>query len=292
MDIIVLRNFVTLAETLNFTRSSNKSFIAQPALSRQIKNLEEEIGGQLFIRNKRNVELTLAGKYFKEEAEQMLSQFDYAVKRTASLHRGEAGEIRIGYTHSVMQSFLPGLIRHISDVFPEIKIILLEFNNARQYEALKKRDIDIGFSTNPEITEGFRSKLLAKENFAVVLPKNHPMKAKSFKDLSDLKNEKFILAPKAEGPMYVATIESMFVDAGFLPTIVHETPFASTSIRLVEMGLGLTIEPLSSVRNQQNIDYIELKDINRKAEIVMLWLPSAEDHFSGLLKLIKEEWPT
>ncbi|MEN0052872.1 MAG: LysR substrate-binding domain-containing protein [Mucilaginibacter sp.] len=288
MDVSVLRNFITLAEELNFTRSSGKSFIAQPALSRQIKNLEDEVGAQLFIRNKRNVELTPAGKYFRDEVERMLQQYDYAVNRTKSLHRGESGVIRIGYTHSVMQSFLPGLIKQINDVFPDIRIILLEFNNARQYEALKDRDIDIGFSTNPEIPEGFKSKLMVRENFAVGLPRDHVMTSDSFRSLADLKNEKFILAPKREGPMYVALIESMFVEAGFLPQIVHETPFAGTSIRLVEMGVGLTIEPLSSLKNYPGIKVIELKDLTQKAEIVMLWQQSAEDNLIGVIDLIRE----
>ncbi|RAV27938.1 LysR substrate-binding domain-containing protein [Sinomicrobium soli] len=288
MNIEVLRNFLVLAGTLHFTRASDKTFIAQPALSRQIRQLEEEVGAQLFFRNKRNVELTSAGTYFRGEVERMLRQFDFAVRRTERLHRGEAGEIRIGYTHSAMQGFLPGLVHRIHEKLPDIRIVLLEYNNVRQYEALKNGDIDVGFSTNPEPHPDFHSKLMFRENFAVAFPEGHPAVMDEIGELAALKEESFIMPPKAEGPMYVAVLESIFVDAGFLPHIVHETPFASTAIRLVETGIGLTVEPVSSLRSYKGIKYAELKHIPQKVEIFMLWLPVMEQQFPEMMELLKQ----
>src|SRR5688500_11099957 len=114
MDIQILRNFLTVAKELHFTRAAHGTFIAQPALSRQIKQLEESVGASLLKRNKRNVELTEAGLYFRDEVERMLHQWEYICGRTAEIHKGEAGGIRIGYTHSAMQTFLPALIRQIN----------------------------------------------------------------------------------------------------------------------------------------------------------------------------------
>src|ERR1700761_4006503 len=120
MDTQTLQNFIKLAETLHFTKTSGQVFMAQPALSRQIKQLEETVGAQLFTRNKRNVALTKAGLYFKEAAQQTLDQLAYAINHTRQIHNGEAGEIRIGYTHSIMQSILPQIIKEIRTEFPEI----------------------------------------------------------------------------------------------------------------------------------------------------------------------------
>src|ERR1700748_1848444 len=133
METQTLRNFIKLAETLHFTKASEQVFIAQPALSRQIRQLEEAVGAKLFNRNKRNVSLTKAGVYFKQAAQQTLDQLTYAINRTKQIHNGEAGEIRIVYTHSIMQSVLPKLIKEIRSEFPGIKTVLREMHNDEQY---------------------------------------------------------------------------------------------------------------------------------------------------------------
>src|SRR5215471_15702309 len=102
MDIQTLRNFIKLSQTLHFTKTSEQVFMAQPALSRQIKQLEQSIGAKLFERDKRNVSLTKAGVYFKQAAQQTIDHLDYAIKRAKQIHLGEAGEIKIGYTHSIV----------------------------------------------------------------------------------------------------------------------------------------------------------------------------------------------
>src|SRR6185437_4983371 len=98
MDTQTLENFIKLSDTLHFTKASEQVFMAQPALSRQIKQLEQTIGAELFKRNKRNVALTKAGVYFKQAAQQTIDQLQYAINRTRQIHNGEAGELRIGYT--------------------------------------------------------------------------------------------------------------------------------------------------------------------------------------------------
>lgn len=286
IDTAVLRNFLRVAETLHFTKSSEDMHIAQPALSRQIKLLENKLGVELFTRNKRNVKLTTAGLYYKKECEQILNQFDYVASQTKSLYSGRSGVIKIGYTYSAMHGFLPDLLKYINQIFPDIKIILLEFNNARQYTALKNREIDIGFATNPDVDESFRSRLLLRNNFALAMPINHNLNENNFVDLYELKEEKFILPPKEEGLMYVGTLTSIFVQAGFMPKVIHETPFASTAIRLVEKGFGLTVEPVSSLQGYKGIKYIELFNSPQKAENVMLWLPTIEAIFPEIVQEI------
>src|ERR1700761_2361392 len=193
MDTQTLRNFIKLAETLHFTKASEQVFMAQPALSRQIRQLEESIGAELFKRNKRNVSLTKAGVYFKQAAQHTLDQLDYAINRAKQIHNGEAGEIRIGYTHSIVQTILPRIVKEIRAEFPDVKTVLREMNNYEQYRDLTEQKIDIGFATNPIVPDNLKSNIFYEDVFVVVLPVNHPLLANSPFNLSALAGEPFIL---------------------------------------------------------------------------------------------------
>lgn len=288
MDLKSVRNFLSLAETLSFTEAAQLNYIGQSTLSKQIKQLEEELEAVLFNRDKRNVELTAAGSYFEEEMKKIVSQIDFIVERTRQLDKGEAGEIKIGYTHSAMQSILPALIYKINKQWPDLKTTLMEMTNTHQINALRAREIDISISPNPNIEKGVKSKVLITENFAVVLPTNHKLNKRNLKNVSQLSGEPFILPAKTEGTLYVGVIESICTDAGFLPHVVHETSYANTGIRLVQAGIGITIEPVYGLTGYNNIKIIELKNIRQKAELTMLWLPEFEREFPEVMQLLEE----
>jgi DNA-binding transcriptional LysR family regulator len=289
MDTQTLKNFITLAETLHFTKASGQVLMAQPALSRQIKQLEETIGVELFKRNKRNVALTKAGAYFKEAAEQALNQLNYAIDRTRQIHNGEAGEIRIGYTHSIVQTILPKIIMKIQAEFPGIKTILREMNNTDQYRDLADQKLDISFVTNPIVPENLKSTIFFEDVFVVVLPENHHLLKEKFTNLSAFSNEVFILPHRIDGGDYVHTVESICHDAGFLPNTVHHTASVSSALKLVEAGLGITIEPKASLSGQHlAIKYIELDNIPQKAQSAMLWNDNTENEHMPVLQLIRK----
>ncbi len=289
MDIQTLKNFITLTETLHFTKASEKVLMAQPALSRQIKQLEQTIGAELFKRNKRNVSLTKAGSYFKQAARQTIDQLNYAINRTKQIHNGLAGEIKIGYTHSIVQTILPRIIKEIRVEFPEVKTILREMNNNEQYKDLTEQKIDIGFATNPIVPPNLKSKIFFEDFFAVVLPENHPLLGKKISDFSAFANETFILPHEVEGSGYVRTVESICLDAGFVPNVVHHTSSVNSAFRLVEAGLGITIEPKASLLGQNlAIKFIELDKIPQKAQSTILWNENTENEHLQILQLIKK----
>jgi len=288
MDIQTLKNFITLTETLHFTKASEQVLMAQPALSRQIKQLERSIGAELFKRNKRNVSLTKAGVYFKHAAQQAIDQLTYAINRTKQIHKGEAGEIRIGYTHSIVQTILPKIIKEIRTEFPDVKTILREMNNNEQYRDLTEQKIDIGFATNPIVPENLKSKIFFEDVFVVVLPEKHYLLKKKFRDFSAFSNETFILPHEIEGSGYVHTVESICLDAGFFPNVVHHTSSVNSAFKLVEAGLGITIEPKGSLSGQNlAIKFIELNKIPQKAQSVILWNENTENEHMQILRLIK-----
>jgi DNA-binding transcriptional LysR family regulator len=135
-----LKNFIIVAEVLNFHKATEKIYIAQPALSRQIQVLENEIQAHLFDRTKKQIKLTPAGLYFKNEAQRIIEQLEHAKKRTAQIFRGEAGEITIGHVSSAMQSVIPGFLKKIKETIPDLKIGLLEGTNRLIFSKIINRE--------------------------------------------------------------------------------------------------------------------------------------------------------
>ncbi|GAB2595645.1 LysR substrate-binding domain-containing protein [Spirosoma areae] len=287
MDILQLKHFLALANTLNYRRTAESVFIAQPALSRQIQQLENEIGALLFKRNKRNVSLTPAGAHLQQEAGRLVEQLEQACRRTAQIHRGEAGEIRIGHASSAMQSILPKLLISIRNKTPDLRAMLMETTNRFQMEALQNRAIDVGFSPNIIVPANVSSRIVYTENFVVLLPENHPVCSETFTDLSIFAQEPFILPPLPEGIGYVERIQAMCQEHGFSPIIAYESAYSGTVLRLVEAGMGISIEPASTLRGQNlPIKTIELTDVSQKAEMRMLWLTERTTELTPFFTLV------
>jgi DNA-binding transcriptional LysR family regulator len=272
MTIDVLRHFLLLARLLHFTRAAEAAGIAQPALTRQIQQLEASLGVHLFTRTRRRVELTEAGHYFRDEVARLLTQLDHAITRVGQIERREAGDLRIGYTHSIMQTFLPMALRRMQQRFPAVRTVLREWTNAEQVAALEVRELEIGFCTNPVVPDSLRHTVLLRDPFVAVVPVDHPLSRKKLRSFAAFADDAFILPTRTDGSLYVATVESFCLDAGFVPRVVHETPFATTGLRLVEAGIGITIEPRSGMRHAPpGVRCIDLSALPQRAELTMVW---------------------
>jgi DNA-binding transcriptional LysR family regulator len=286
MDIQQLKNFLILCETLNFRKASEQINIVQPALSRQIQLLENEVGALLFNRNKRNVALTEAGIHFRNESNRILHELEKVIEKTALIHKGEAGEIRISNASSAMQTVVPKFLVKAKEKFPYLKTNLLEISNRIQIEMLLNRESDIGIGPNILVPPEINYRVLYKENFVVLLPQNHRIDVDNFTDLSVLKDENFILPPLSVGFGYVETIQQICLKHGFIPKVVHESAHSSSVQRLVEAGLGISIEPISSVKGMNaKIKLIELKNESQKAEMMLLWLKEREYELRNFIEL-------
>ncbi|WP_340077370.1 LysR family transcriptional regulator [Leptobacterium sp. I13] len=289
MNLQQLRNALVLAKKLHFTKAAQEVNIVQPALSRQIRQLEEEVGVKLFVRDKRNVELTAPGSYFIKEIEKILAQIERINEKAKEIAEQGSGEIRIGFTHSVMQTILPEVIKKIRMSKPGVKTILMEINNRGQFQALQSKKLDIGFATNPLIPPELKGERLSLDNFVVLVPMAHPISQENYSDFSAFANEEFIFPPMADGSNYLRIIESICLDAGFVPKVTHITSSASTSFKLVEAGMGICIEPKTSLHKQElPVKVIELKNIPQKAELTMIWNEDFEVEYPELLAQLKD----
>jgi LysR family transcriptional regulator, benzoate and cis,cis-muconate-responsive activator of ben and cat genes len=272
MEFRQLQYFLGVANELHFSKAAEKLFIAQPALSRQIQALEENLGVMLFERDKRNVKLTPAGDYLREEATQILSQLENISNRTQLIHRGEEGELRIGHPGSAIYSVIPPLLSQLRSVFPQIKANLSEILEDDLFGFLKNYQIDVGFIREPFVDIHLNTKVLMKESFALVLPENHWITPENFTSLAQIKTEPFVLPPRHAGSTYYDLLVRMCEREGFSPNVVHESIHGATILRLVEYNLGISIMPISyRLSTAMRVKFIELKDIPERTQLSMAW---------------------
>ena len=264
--------FLAVAEELHFKKAADKLFISQPGLSKQIKEMEEALGFKLFERNNRNVVLTVAGKYLKEEITLLLNDNERILRHAQHIATGNEGEIHLGYVGSAMQTIIPKLLIRFRKKYPSIHFSLQEMDNNRQINDLLGNKIDIGFVRLNEVPKALSLRPVFDETFSLVLPKNHALNSRNFTSLNQLKEEQFIFFEKAYSPSYHEKVMSMFEDCGFSPTISHTSVHATTIYRLVENSFGVAIVPSSlKLGYNMNIKFIELKNVPQRAVLSLAW---------------------
>ncbi len=287
MDLKTIEHFLKLTEKLNYRKTAEAIYIAQPALSRQIMQMEEELGVLLFNRHKRKVELTEAGVYFRDESKRILEDFERVCLRTAQVHRGEGGEIRIAHSSSSMQFLLPAILARIQQEIPSMQTVLIESTNVYEINALLNRTIDVGFGPNMIVPKEINARTLYAENFVILLPQNHWLNTENFHSLAQLANENFILPSRSESSGYVESIEALCQTYGFIPKVAYQSGNTNTVLRLVEAGVGVSIEPRSALSGQNmNVKHIELSGINARSEMRMVWLRGREKELSRFFDIV------
>ncbi|MFB0947239.1 MAG: DNA-binding transcriptional LysR family regulator [Spirosomataceae bacterium] len=272
MNTRQLHYFLVLADELHFKNAAGKLFIVQPALTKQIQNLEESLGVKLFTRNKRNVALTEAGHFLRRRATRIVTELEEIKQQIRLVDEGHQGEIRIGYVGSCIHTFLPDCLTTLHDTFPSIQTYLSEMTSASQFSAVLKSELDVAFLRNPPSHKRIEQRMVFQETFSLVLPKKHWLSPENFEGMQQVSDENFILPTKSDGENYHRLQWSICEDAGFSPTIAHETVHGQTVLRLIEHNLGLSLLPTSfqTVTNAA-VKFIELKNIPQRAEISMIW---------------------
>jgi DNA-binding transcriptional LysR family regulator len=267
-----LRYFLAVAEDLHFRKAAEKLFISQPGLSRQIKQMENDLGVQLFERHSRKVKLTKVGLYLKTEIARNLKSLTQILNHAKLLNNGIVGDLKFGYVGSAMQEIIPNSLLKFQKENPEALFGLKEMDNQRQIENLLLEDIDIGFVRLDRVPKGINMKTILTENFCLVLPKNHKVSSSNFESLNQLKENSFILFDPNYSSSYYEKVMQIFDDAGFAPIITHNTIHAGSIFKLVENNFGISIVPKSlQSSNQEGVKFIELKKITQKTTLSAVW---------------------
>lgn len=273
MELRHLLYFKTVAEELHFTKAATRLFISQPPLSRQIRELEEELGVQLLNRNNKRVELTEAGKYFKNEIDIIFNKLEESKSIVRQIHDGTSGELKIGYISSVYQSDLAEILKDMRQEFPFIKTGLFEMPTVAQIAALEQGKLDVGILRAPVLSEKLTVKTLFFDPFVVVVPLTNEDFSSGNQLNSFLKRTPFIFFNKQFAPHYNEKLLEICKRMQFTPDITHEANNIHSILQLVEAGLGVSILPLSLKKQYSylNVRFIELKDIPINTEVVIAY---------------------
>jgi LysR family transcriptional regulator, benzoate and cis,cis-muconate-responsive activator of ben and cat genes len=243
MELRQLKYFEAVASTLNFSRASEILHIAQPPLSRQIQQLEEELGVLLLDRSSRPMKLTNAGAFFYDQSVQVLARLEEIKKATKRLGDGTKRWMGIGFVPSILYSFLPKQIRQFSVENAHLDIALSELTSVEQAEGLKAGRIDIGFGRLATPDEGLKSIVLIEEEIVVAVPSQTELSERQSFSLADLVNETLIVYPVTPRPSFADQILRQFSIRGLSPVKLYETNGLQTAIGLVAAGMGVTMVP-------------------------------------------------
>jgi DNA-binding transcriptional LysR family regulator len=259
MDLRQLRYFVTVAAERNFTRAADKLHIAQPPLSRQIQQLEAEVGAELIDRNERPLRLTPAGRLFHEQAVQVLGRVE---EMRSMMRRAIVAKTRrfvIGFVASTIYAHLPALIREFRAAAPDVELGLVELVTLDQIAALKEGRIDVGFGRIRFDDPAVRRTVLREEELVAAVPTAHPFaQGQGPISLAQVAEDRLILYPREPRPSYADQVLSLFHDHGFSPCVAHEVRELQIAIGLVAAEEGVCIVPESVQRSR--VDDVRMED--------------------------------
>jgi DNA-binding transcriptional LysR family regulator len=272
VEIRHLRYFLAIVAERHFTRASQKLGIAQPPLSQQIRQLEEEVGTPLFTRTPRGVTLTAAGEAFLPHAQAALREVDRARTAARRVRQGDLGTIRVGFTSAAsLNPLVSGAISAFRRAHPDVELRLFVHSTTPLLAQLSQDHVDVAF-VRPTSTEreSLRVIPLPDERLWIALPAGHSLVTRKRLGLEELRHEPFILYPRAQGSLLYDAIIAACQRAGFSPRVVQEAPEMASMVSLVAAGVGVTLVPQSICQLQPaGVRYVR---ISGQAPVAKLWL--------------------
>lgn len=274
MDLRQLKYFLAVAEHLHFHKASEFVHLSQPALTLQIRALEEELGVTLLNRDRHRTTLTAAGAILRDEARALLEAADRAAERTRRAARGQVGLVRIGFISTAASRVLPSIISTYREQHPEVELELRNILTAEQLTTIQNRLIDVGLLRLPiPAYDDIEVFPIHREPFVIILPVVHPLAKKRQLHLEQLKDCSFVMYARRHAPGFHDQILGILNRAGLSPRIAQETGEMYTLVSLVSAGLGVAIAP-ASVENYQipGIAIRKCPDIDVFSEIALIIL--------------------
>lgn len=278
MNTKQLEYFISVAETLSFTKTAEKFYISQTAITQQIKSLEEQIQVTLFIRNKRRVELTPAGKVFLCEAKTIVKNINDAIMKTQQFANGFFGTLNIGVLIGYEKNKLQQYLKVFSKTYPNISMDICTNEMTDLLSSVKDNLMDLVFVINPENQplNDFEYKPVEKYSLVALLPLGHPLYNEDFIHLCDLQHEKFIFV-KESGDEYgqKSMIQNRYREAGFIPNIVQRSNDLNTIQSMVASDMGVCVLPsfcISDTMVENNIAVVPIyEEEEKRIEVVAAW---------------------
>jgi DNA-binding transcriptional LysR family regulator len=243
MELRRLRNFLAVGETLNFTKAAAQLRVGQPALSRQVQDLEDEIGVDLLKRSPRGVTLTAEGKLFLEEVRDLLKRADESVQKVRALARGEYGELHIGYAPSPTMEILPPALAAYQKAVPRVKLTLHDLSSDELIAGLRDATLELAIMIEPdsEQASGIEFEMLRTYPVCVAMAAAHPLARLKSIPLEKLSAEPIVGFRRKDYPEYYRNLNRIFAPIGVKPRIAVECDSGSSLLVEVEAGRGIAL---------------------------------------------------
>ena len=250
MELRQIKSFLSVAKTLNFSRTAEIIHLSQPALSLQIRALEDELGARLFDRNRRKTTLTAAGHVFHDEIAGIISQLDGAIHRTRLAADGKLGLIRIGFISTAGNEIVPKVVRSFRKTHPNVQFSLRNILTSDQLSMLSSNEIDVGLLRLPiERHPDLIVRTVHREPFVLVASSSHELAKRRKVYLRELSGEDFVMYERAYAPGFHDLLIGILGDAGVVPNITQTAGQMPTLISLVDAGMGIALLPASVVKH-------------------------------------------
>jgi DNA-binding transcriptional LysR family regulator len=243
MELRHLRYFVVVAEEQNVTRAAERLHVSQPPLSRQIRDLEEELGVELFRRTAKSLALTEAGKFFLNEARAVLLRAEQAVETARAAATGERGRLRVGYAPSLTVELLPKALRSFERKCPGVRVTLHDLSTEECVQRLTSRKLDVALTVRPsrQSMRGLVFEKLISYPLCCAVIATHPLARRRSLRMAQLKQERFVVLSREDYPEYHDWLRELFLPASFEPQLAQECDSATGMIAAVEAGRGVAI---------------------------------------------------
>ena len=284
MELRHLRYFVAVGDEQHYGRAAKQLHLAQPALSRQIQDLEQEIGFKLFERLPRGVKISTAGKSFLEDARRILQQVTEATARAKRVASGQSGTLRVGFVESISwHGVVPDSFRQFRENQPDVELQLKPLSSLQQIEAIRSSQLDAGFLFTMVNIERELARLeVAVLNLMLAVPKGHPLTKQKKVRLRDLTDAAFIWFPRRESPIYYDRLMNECFRGGLKsPQVVQEAVNEATILSLVSCRLGVAfVSSATRWRCPESVVLLPVVDLKLPLPFALVW---REDNVSPLL---------
>jgi DNA-binding transcriptional LysR family regulator len=281
MEMRHLRYFVAVAEALHFGQAAAKLQIAQPSLSHQIRQLEDELQTSLLRRTKRRVELTEAGRLFLDEARDILARADSAAMIARRVGRTDSKRLRVGVGYCMDQSDVATIVGRYNARHQDVRVELKTMSVPSQVAALREGQLDVAFVRPPITDPSVRSETVVREALVVALPPDHRLAARSRIGLAALAEEPFVLPPRDAVPVFHDAILRVCREAGFVPNAPHEADHLQMIVAMIAASAGVGLVPNTARKfKQHRVAYRPLRPPVADLEIAMAW---RQDDSSSIL---------
>lgn len=243
MELRHFRYFLAVGEALSFTKAAAQLRVAQPALSRQVQDLEDEIGVDLLKRSRRGVKLTAEGKLFLEEVRKILKQTDESVEKVRALTRGQIGELHVGYAAAPTVEILPPALAAYQKAFPRVNVVLHDLTRNEVVEGLQSGTLQMAVTPTAAgaPAEGIDFEALRTYSLCVALPPGHPLSRLKTVPLEKVAAEPLVGLRRRDNPTYFQVLERLFASARVKPRVAVECDTISSLITAIESGRGIAL---------------------------------------------------